>query len=80
MNSEETINNNEEEEVSQLDTLEALLNEQQTETVETEEETAGKAPEKASKAKPQSLKELAEKLELEDKDLYAIQVPFANGE
>lgn len=43
-------------------------------------ETEGEAGESQVDAKPTSLKALAEKLKLEDKDLYDIEVPMANGE
>lgn len=76
MNLEKQINNNVEDGVSELTQLADLLDDTPTEIVETKE---GTAPEKES-AKPNDLKALAEKFAAEDKDLYAIEVPMANGE
>lgn len=67
---------------SRLKTLAQLFSEEPSETTEqpeqgTEGTAAGDSPEKA---KPKSLKAIAETLKLKDADLYAIEVPMANGE
>lgn len=68
-------------EPSQLKSLASLLAAgENPETDSSDESEEGTAAEKPEKAKPKSLKALAEKLKLEDKDLYAIEVPMANGE
>lgn len=59
-----------------LKSLAGLLSAEKPETAPDE----GKPDESPEKGKPKSLKALAETLELEDKDLYAIEVPMANGE
>jgi hypothetical protein len=70
----ETAETPEPEEASQPSLAEVLAQD----TAETAPE--GEAVETPSNAKPTSLKALAETLEMEDKDLYDIEVPMANGE
>lgn len=77
MNTEETINSVEEA-PAELETMAEFFKD--TEAEKPEAVVSGEAPEMEEKAKPKSLKSLAEKLEIEDKDLYEIEVPFANGE
>lgn len=75
MNEPEVINTDVIVEESQP-TLADLLADTTTEKVETKD---GVAPE-TDNAKPNDLKALAEKFAAEDKDLYEIAIPFANGE
>lgn len=93
MNPTEQINN--EEEVVDVETqndegtedyskemrsLAELLEEPKQAEKPQKEETKAESPEGEENATPRSLKGLAEKLGVEDKDLYDIEIPMANGE
>lgn len=82
MNEEQEINNaaTPEPVSEQPKTLADLFKEADTAETPPKEIEAAAAEKPKKNQKPKSLKDLAERLELEDKDLYAIEFPMSNGE